>query len=422
MSLLFIAWRNLFNRRVQTLITIGVVAVGIAVTLAILLLSSGIKQGIVRASEPFGMLVGSKGSSSQLVFNTIFLMDNPLANLEPEYYESLADDERVSQAVPFALGDNYEGFRIVGTSVSFFDLKARPVDPAYFRLASGRLFEQPFEAVIGAKVARETGLKPGDTFVSAHGVTESREQEEHTEHPYTVVGVLKGVAAPSDQGIYVNMESYWLGHEHEDEHEGEVSGENGATAGFENSEAEHSAEERGVTAALIKPKSYTDLMTMYQEINRGKDAQAVFPGQTLARIFDMMGSGEQVLRIVGYVVLGMAGLTVILALYGATVERRRTVAILRAIGAGRAEVLAIVLLESALVMLIGCAAGYAAGYGLAYLLTGYLGEFLSISAPIRFQAGQLSLVGYVALAGTAAGLLPALSAYRTETARYLNAS
>jgi len=414
-----IAWRNLFNRRVQTLITIGVVAVGIAVTIAILLLSSGIKQGIVRASEPYGMLVGSKGSQAQLVFNTIFLMDNPLSNLEPDYYEALAEDARVSLAVPFALGDSYEGYRLVGTEPSFFELRARPADPAYFRLASGRLFEQPFEAVIGAKVARETGLKPGDSFVSAHGVTESREPEQHEEHPYTVVGVLESTRAPSDQGIYVNMESYWLGHEHEEE--AGTAADAGGHEASEEAEESH-AEERGVTAALIKPKSYTDLMTMYQEINQGKEAQAVFPGQTLAKIFDMMGSGEQILRYVAYVVLGMAGLTVILALYGATVERRKTVAILRAIGAGRAEVLTIVLLESAFVMLIGCAAGYAAGYGLAWLLTGYLGEHVSIAVPIGFDSQTLAIAGYVGLAGVAAGLLPALSAYRTETARYLNSA
>lgn len=421
MSLISMAWRNLANRRVQTIITMLVVIVGVAVTQAIMMLSSGVQQGIVRASEPYGMIVGSKGSANQLVFNTIFLMDNPLANMDPAFYESLSEDERVDLAVPFALGDNYEGFRIVGTEPAFFGLKGRPVDPAYFGLAEGRTFGQAFEAVIGADVAKETGLKPGDTFNGAHGVAAAFEPDEHAAHPYTVVGVLSRVSAPSDRGIYVSMDSYWVSHEHLDEHADEHEhAEAGATA--ETSGEEEHRGEGGVTAALIKPKSYMGLMQLYQEINQGKDAQAVLPGQVLAKLFDMIGGGEEVLRNIGYVVLGMAGITVALALYGSTVERRRNVAILRAIGASRGAVMSIVLVESALVMAAGCVLGAAAGYGLTALLTEYIGSQVAIAMPIAFAWETLSFIGAVALTGVAAGLLPALAAYRVETARHLNAS
>jgi len=418
MSLGYMAWKNLLHRRVQTLITIGVVAVGLAVTLAVLIVSSGIREGIVRASEPYGMIVGAKGSANQLVFNTIFLMDNPLGNLEQSYFDRLAADPRIDQTVPFALGDNYEGYRIVGTSAAFFGLRGRPADPPYFRLAEGRLFGQPFEAVLGADVARSTGLKPGDRFVSAHGVVASVEPEEHREHPYIVVGILRSVSAPSDKGIYVSMDSYWASHEHHGEADNDADDAGEGTG----HESEHEPEQQGVTAALIKPHSYIDLMTLYQEINGGKDAQAVFPGQTIAKIFDMMGSGEAVLKAVGYVVLGMAGFTVALSLYGSTVERRRAVAILRALGAGRGAVMAIVLLESVLIMLLGCALGVAGGYALANALAGYVSAQVSIAIPIGFEPAWLSFIGGVALIGAAAGLFPALGAYRTETARYLNAS
>jgi putative ABC transport system permease protein len=176
MTLLYMAWRNLMNRRVQTFITVVVVSIGVAMTLSIILISGGLKQGIIKASEPFGMIVGSKGSANQLVFNTIFLMDNPLSNISSDYYKSLVNDSRVEQAVPFALGDNYKGFRIIGTSPQFFSLKARPADPAYFKLAAGKIFDKPFEAVIGAKAAEKTGLKMGDQFFSVHGVVRSLEE------------------------------------------------------------------------------------------------------------------------------------------------------------------------------------------------------------------------------------------------------
>ncbi|PUA37521.1 hypothetical protein C8Z91_19450 [Paenibacillus elgii] len=402
MSLLHMAWRNLMNRRVQTLITVIVVSIGVAMTLSIMMLSAGIKQGIVKASEPFGMIVGSKGSANQLVFNTIFLMDNPLANISLDYYHTLENDPRVTQTVPFALGDNYRGFRLVGTTPSFFALKGKPSDPPYFQLTDGRLFDKPFEAVLGAKVAKETGLKVGDRLVSGHGVAKSlQHDEDHKDHPYTVVGILHSVSAPSDQGIYVSMDSYWISHEHP-------------------GEQKHEEDEHGVTAALVKPRSYVDLMKMYQEINQGKEAQAVFPGQVIAKIFDMMGSGEQILKYISYVVLGMAGLTVVLALYGSTVERRRTVAILRAIGASRSAVVTIVLLESVLVVVFGCVLGTALGGGLTWLLSGYIGSQISVTVAVAYSWDVAAVIGGVALLGMIAGILPAVSAYRTETARYLH--
>ena len=126
MSLLNIAWRNLSNRKLQTSITILVIAIGMAMTLSVSMLSSGVKEGIAEASKPYGMLVGSKGSANQLVFNTIYLMDTPLANMPLSYVEQIQQDERVERAVPFALGDNYRGYRIVGTTEQFFELRSSP--------------------------------------------------------------------------------------------------------------------------------------------------------------------------------------------------------------------------------------------------------------------------------------------------------
>lgn len=418
MSLLRMAWRNLSSRGLQTAITSLAVGIGVALALAIVMLSGGIKEGIARATEPFGLIVGSKGSANQLVFNTIFMMDNPLANMPLPYYESLAQDPRVAQAVPFALGDNYKGYRIVGTSAAFFQLKARPADPPYFRLASGVLFKQPFEAVIGAKVARDTGLRIGDTFVSGHGVSRAVEADEHKEHPFTVTGILQQIAAPADQGIYVSLDSYWISHEHgEDHHEAAADAPPSAlTEPGHDDDLAH-----GVTAALLKPKSYMDLMRLYQEINQTKEAQAVFPGQVVAKLFDMMGSGELLLKYISYVVLAMAGLTVVLALYGSTLERRRTVAILRAIGAGRGEVVAIALLESALIVLLGCAGGTALGFAATYALSAYIGSQLSISVVVPLQWELLTTVAGIAALGMLSGLVTAIGAYRTETSRYLNA-
>lgn len=414
MSILSIAWRNLKNRKVQTLITLLVVAIGIAMSLSVLILAEGIRDGIREASAPYGMLVGTKGSGTQLVLNTIFLMDTPLGNLDIDVFEALQQDERVQLAVPFALGDSYSGFRIVGTSSDFFSLTARPGEPAYFQIKEGRSFHAPFEAVIGHTVAKQTGLKIGDTFVSSHGVVKVVEEEHHHEHPFQVVGILEKKQAPADQGIYVSIDSYWISH-------GQMNG----PWAKENQLADPSSIEEqvpGVTAILLKPHSYVGLMELYQEINDSLETQAVMPGQVLAKMFDLMGSGELFLQNVSYVVLVMACLTIVLSLYSATLERRKTVAILRAMGAKRSFIFSMVLVESLLIVLLGASLGLVGSFLLSGILTVYIAQYASIAISISFHTELLQVIALVSLLGILAGLLPAYLAYRTEVAQHLSST
>ncbi|GFR38749.1 ABC transporter permease [Insulibacter thermoxylanivorax] len=402
MSLVRMAWRNLSNRKLQTLLTVLVIALGIAMSLSVMIVSSGIKQGIAEASKPYGMLVGSKGSANQLVFNTIYLMDTPLANLPLAYVEELQQDERVQLAVPFGLGDHYRGYRIVGTTEQFFELRTAPSEEPYFQIAEGRIFQQPFEAVVGRKAARATGLGIGDTFLSGHGVIQGIEEDHsHAEHPYTVVGIMEELSAPADMGIYVPIESYWISH-----------GQLGP----------NDAEEPGVTSLLVQPDSYMHLMQLYSEINNGQIAQAVFPGQVLAKVFDMMGSGEQVWAYVSYVVMGMAVLTILLFLYNATLEKRRHIAIMRAIGAGRRRIFSLVILESAWVVALGSLLGIVLTYGLSYAASVMISRNSTLSVILSFSRDYAGVIGVVWAAGLIAALMPAVIAYRTEIAKHLQAS
>lgn len=399
MSLVRIAWRNVLNRRLQTWITVLVIALGLSMTMSVTMLAAGLRNGLAEASKPYGMLVGSKGSANQLVFNTIYLMDTPLANLPLSYVRQLAEDERVRRVVPFAMGDNYRGHRIVGTDGQFFALRPSTSDPPSFQVAEGRVFDKPFEAVIGHRVAQATGLKVGDTFTSGHGTVESLEADDaHADHPYVVVGVLEKSGLPADQGIFVPLESYWISH---DQH---GLGE----------------EERGVTSLLVEPDSYMHLMQLYAEINREPVAQAVFPGQVLAGVFDMLGSGEDVWAYVGYMVTGMTLLAILLFLYNATLEKRRPIAILRAIGAGRRHIFAMVMLEAAWVMAWGTLLGVVLAFAISQAGAWLIAKRSTLGLVLSFSLESLSAIGLVWALGLAAAILPAAMAYRTEVARHLS--
>lgn len=398
MSLVKIAWRNVANRKWQTWITALVIALGLSMTMSVALLAAGFRHALAEASKPYGMLVGSKGSANQLVFNTIYLMDAPLANLPLSFVRTLETDERVRRTVPFAMGDNYRGYRIVGTNGEFFAMRASPADPPAFRVAEGRPFERPFEAVVGHRAAQAAGLRVGDTFTSGHGVLESIEEDHtHADHVYTVVGVLAKSGLPADQGIFVPLESYWISH------------------------GEHllAEEERGVTSLLVEPDSYMHLMQLYADINRGPVAQAVFPGQVLAGLFDMMGNGEAVWAYASHLVTGMTLLAILLFLSNATLEKRRSIAILRAIGAGRRRIFLMVMLETAWLLALGTLLGVALTAAVSLAGSRLIADMSTLSLKLSFPQEALFATGLVWALGLAAAVLPAFIAYRTEAARHL---
>lgn len=406
-----IAWCNLRSRPIQSALTILIVAIGISLSLGVLLLSRGARDGIARASQAYDLIVGAKGSPIQLVLNTVFLQDIPVGNVSHDFYSRLAGDRRVDRAIPLGLGDSVSGFRVVGTTREFFSLSPKPGQPPTLQLAGGRLFEKPFEAVLGAAAAEKLGLKPGDTLRSSHGVIQAIEEEDdgHGEFPYLVVGVLKSSHTPGDLGIYVDLKSYW-----------EIHSPKAWKSKSGGGAAEKSFTE-GVTAILVKPVSYVALFQLYQEINQGREAQAVFPGQVVAKLFDLLGIGERVLSAVSYVALLMATLTIVISLYSATVERKRGIAVMRALGARRNAIIRIVLWESALVAAGGTMLGLVLGHGLAYALAVFVRSRSAVRVSLDFGPEEIPLVLAVLVLGLLAGILPAIQAYRAEVARDLAA-
>ena len=135
---------------------------------------------------------------TQLVLSSMFYYDNPIANIDMSYYENLQKDARIVKVVPIGMGDNYNGYKIIGTSNDFFDEK--------YKLKDGEYFENEGEVVIGSTVARMTGLKIGSTFTGMHGLA-SEGGHEHGDFKYTVVGILAQTKTPSDTAIYTDIHS-----------------------------------------------------------------------------------------------------------------------------------------------------------------------------------------------------------------------
>lgn len=398
---LWTALRGLRSRLGALLITVVAVALATATALVVPLVTRQVERGAQDAAQVFDLLVTAPGSGTQAVMSSLFYTGAPIGNIPERVYEELRDAPGTRRAVPIALGDNYLGFPIVGTTAAFFDQRVRPSDPPYFRIGQGGLFAREHDAVVGARVAREVGLRVGSTFVGAHGLGEHHleGEEEHDEahsEPYRVTGILAPTGGPVDRAVLTPIETVW-----------EVHGEDQAAR-------------REVTAVLYSADQLSGIYVTAQRLNAGRDAMAVFPGQVFAQARDVLLQGQAAYAALALLVLGIAALTVWLSVYTSGLERQRTVALLRVLGAGRGTVFALVLLETFLTVTLGVGLGL----GLALFVSTVGGDVLGARLGFTLAAPQLTwaLVSRTLLLiplGLLAALPPAVVAARVSPLRLL---
>lgn len=409
-----IALRNLRTHRLPTMLTTLIVAFGVALAVAVVALGAGVRRGLATAGGPFELVIGPKGSATQLVTSSVLFQDVPIGNISYSHFEALAQDSRVRDAVPIALGDNLGGLRIVGTAPALFGVAVTPDRPPFYRLAQGQVFAQDFEAVLGNAAARRLGLELGATFESAHGTLAGVNETAHEGFDYTVVGVLAPTGTPVDLGIYVPLSSYWKVHGDMRDSiftPGETANSSGTTASTAHS---------GVTAVLVRGRDVSATYQLYNELNNGNDLQAALPGAVLTQLLDLLGQGQRLLTSVSVVALAMAMLSVLLSLYGALLLRRRQIAVMRALGAHRWVIVRVTLYEALFQAAVGVLVGLVLGHTLTAIIAYAINQrsALAVAATGEPLAEVLMSAGLLLL-GVLAGVLPAIQAYRVDPATAL---
>jgi putative ABC transport system permease protein len=410
MTLSHIAWSYLWNRRLTTSLTILSVALAVGLISSVLTMRDETRRRFEEEGQAFDIVVGAKGSPLQLVLSCVYFMDVPTGNVRLSDYERMRAHEDVAHAYPLGLGDTYKGFRIVGTTRELFDYTW--TNPATlekqepFQLAHGRFFERPMEAVVGGLVARQTGLKVGDSFVGMHGFIElpaDLQDIRHDHTPYKVTGVLKLSGTPNDRAIFAGLESVWKLHEkHEEPEEGH----------------EHSPE---VTAILLDLQSPALRFQFKEYVNEDFNAMAAIPTMEIAKLYDqLLSTAKTVLLTVGYLVVIISALSILIGLYLSILQRRHDLAIMRALGASASEIFGAVLIEAFWVTLLGIGAGWLLGNAVTWVLGFYLARQVGMGiSTFSVSMEQATAYAIVALVGVLAGILPAWQAYRTDVARHL---
>ena len=392
MNVAGIAWRYAWARPLDAALNVALLALGIGTICLVLLFSTQVGERLLRDARGIDLVIGAKGSPMQLILAGIYHLDAPTGNIPLAEARKLASNRMVKQVIPLALGDSYRGFRVVGAPHEYV---------AHYggRLAAGRLWDAPMQVVLGAEVARATGLAVGEKFVGAHGIGEQG-GDAHEAHPFETVGVLAPSGTVLDRLVLTAIESVWEMHE-----------EHGAAP----DEAK-----REVTVALVSYASPLAAATLPRFINERTTMQAASPALETARLLRMVGVGVEVLQIFGLALVVVSAVGVFVALYNAMRERRYDLAVIRVLGASPAKLFAIVLLEALLLALVGALLGIALGHGAAEAVGAWMAANRqpAISGAL-FLPQELWLVALAAGTGLLAAAVPSWSAYRTDVAAVL---
>ena len=430
MSSFLLGARTLRSRPLPALLTVLLLALGIATVIVVLLFQRALEDRLGRDARGIDLVVGAKGSGLQLVLSAVFHADVPTGNVRLPELRDVARHPMVAGVIPLSLGDAYRGFRIVGTTHAY-------VGHYGGAIAQGRLWERSMEAVLGARAARETGLRVGGTFIGAHGLGGDAVLL-HGEHPYRVVGVLRETGTVLDRLIVVDSATVWAVHAVHAAPTAAPSGTGttrstgsgtaggtGTTRSTDSGGASgaHSALPAGdgeITALLVKYRSPLAALTLPRAINAETALQAASPALETARLFLLMGTGLDVFRAFAAVLVAASALSLFIALWHAMHEQRYDLAVMRTLGATRGRILRFVLVQGTVLGATGAVLGVGLGHAVAWLAAEWLERARSVSVGALGWAPEEGLVvaGAVSIA-VAASAVPAVRAYRLDVVAVL---
>jgi len=396
MTLFRIVLKSLRQHLLSTAVTALSLALAVGLLMTVWVVKEQSHATFTNVTAGFDAVLGARGSKLQLVLNAIFHLEASPGNIRWSDYQFIKRNRAVQLAVPLAVGDNYRGYRLVGTETNLFN-HAYDGAKTYQVRPGGRIFEDGYkEAVVGSFAARRLGLKVGDKFNPYHGLIFD-EEARHAD-VYVVVGVLEPTNTPADRVIWIPIQGLQT------------------MAGHDPKAA------TDVSAVLIKLRAPTAGFMLDQMYNKQGDKMTfAFPiGAVMSQLFDKIGWFDKVLEAVAYLVALVAIGSILASIYNSMNERRRDIAIMRALGARRATVFSAVVLEAGAIASLGVLIGFAF----------YTAIMSTAASVIRQQTGVVlepfvwhrvmlwAPLGMIAL-GALAGVVPAFKAYRTHVAEHL---
>jgi putative ABC transport system permease protein len=387
-----ISWKNIIDKKLNSFLCILLMTLGIAMISLLMLLGKQLQDKFAKNISGIDLVVGAKGSPLQLILSSIYQIDNPTGNVYLADVQAIAQNPLVKEMIPLSMGDNFEGYRIVGTTKKYFE---------HFKtnIATGKMFKTDLEVVLGAGTAENTLLKVGDTFSSSHGL--DSEGEKHSEKNYKVVGILGFNNSVVDNLILTSLGSIWSIHQHHEE-------------------AMDSTQKQEITSAIIKFRSPMGMMTLPRNINQNSKLQAAVPAIEVNRLFELLGIGIEGLQFLAAVIMLISGISVFVSLYNSLKERKYEMALMLSMGASRTRLFLMLLSEGMVLSLLGFVAGILLSRIGIYVISNQLSKKFHFDvSQFGLQTGEIYLfIGALAV-GILAAALPSIGIYRINISKTL---
>ncbi|HEX8268506.1 MAG TPA: FtsX-like permease family protein [Flavobacterium sp.] len=387
-----IAWRNIIYKPLNTILSLILLSAAVAIISLIILLQQQFENKFSKNIEAVDLVLGASGSPLQLILSSVYQMDAPTGNINYEEAKVWMNHPFVKKAIPLAFGDNYNGYKIVGTTETY-------IEKYDGKFSEGKIFRQNFEVVVGSEVANKMKLRLGSTFYSSHG--ESAEGEKHENADFIVVGILQPTGNVIDNLVLCSIQSVWGVHQQE-------------------ASEEHHEEE--ITAVLFELRNKMAFVMWPRMISQNTKMQMASPAIEINRLFTLFGFGLQALQYLAYGIMLISGISIFIALYNTLKERKYEFALLRVSGAGRSRLLALVLWESMFLCVTGFILGTIFGrIALWYISSATEDEYKMAFDPFQFVWQKEGVLFAVTIfVGIVAALIPAIKAYRIDISKTLS--
>ncbi len=376
------------------------------------------------------MVVGAKGSPLQLILSAVYHIDSPTGNISVEDAEEIKNNRMVGSSIDLLYGDNYKGYRIVGTEDKFLDLYNA-------KIKDGKKWNAPFEVVVGAKIYSKLNINLDDELVSSHGLRETGES--HVNQSFKVVGLLEPSNSVIDQLIITSPQSIWDlhdEHDHDDEdheehhddedheeHEHDHDDEDHDEHEHDHDDEDHDEHEHGdkeITAMLIKFKSPMNIIQFPRQINENTNLQAAVPSYEISRLFKLFGFGIETLTYLAYLIILVSGFSLFINLFNSMRERKYEMALIRTLGASRSQLSVMVIFESLILTISGFLLGLLVSRLGVMFVSSLMEESLNYSlSSLYILNEEFWLLGLSILIGLISSLIPAIQVYKMNISEIL---
>lgn len=407
MILVRIVLKSAWHRRTSLLLTIFSIAISVSLLLGVDKIRKEAKNGFINTISQTDLIIGARSGPTNLLLYSVFRIGNATNNVSWESYEEIAAFDEVAWSIPISLGDSHRGYRVMGTNTDYFEYyqygQGQPL-----ALATGEPFADLYDTVIGADVAQALDYQVGDEIIIAHGLV-STEFSQHDDKPFVVSGILEKTGTPVDRTVHVSLEGIEAIH---------VDWQGGARSPLQLS-AEQARrmdlQPKTITAFMIGLDNRINTFRLQRKITEYDEEplMAILPGATLAELWQTISVFEQVLLVISGFVLIAGLLGMLTTLLSTLNERRREMAVLRAVGAHPYHIILLFMLETFFIVLAGCLVGACVLYLLLFVTRPFLLQAYGINIAITLpDLQQWLLFTAVLFLGILVSLIPGMISYK----------